>query len=317
LGHKIAEENYVNDTLDGVYKLWYPDGKIKVVQSYLNGVPQGVRREYDEEGNITAGYIFDRGKIVGEGIVKEDGLKEGPWKEFYPNGKLKAEGNYAEGVKTGKWTYYYKNGQVEQTGSYDKKGRPKGDWVWYYPSGALLREESYMNGLLDGMWSEYAEDGTVIAQGEYIEGMEEGPWEYRYGDYREEGSYSYGMRNGVWKSFAADGTLLFEGEFIDTEGNFKGILRGRYGKGQGGRSLFVGYWLDRDNHRIGILKGHWRDEPQVNGGVFTGRWAKLDLCAEVNSLPTFEFDADDFGGYQPTDEQLTEQDICTDVPLAY
>lgn len=217
------QENAVELVRLNVEKEYYPDGKIKVVQSYLNGVPQGVRREYDEEGNITAGYLFDHGKIVGEGIVKEDGLKDGPWKEFYPNGQLKAEGKYSKGIKTGKWVYYYKNGQVEQTGSYDKKGRPKGDWVWYYPSGALLREESYLNGLPDGMWTEYAEDGSVIAEGEYIEGMEEGPWIYHYGDHREEGSYSYGMRNGVWKSYAGDGTLLFEGEFIDDNPNGKHV----------------------------------------------------------------------------------------------
>ncbi len=107
---------------------------------------------------------------------------------------------------------------------------------------------------------------------------------------------------------------IFEGRFVDTEGQFKGIIKGRYGQGQKGGNLFAGYWLDEDNHLIGILKGHWKDELDVNGGTFAGRWAKLDLCAEIRSLPPFEFAPDDVGGYQATDEELTEQDLNTEIP---
>ncbi len=206
-----------------VLKDYYPDGSVKTLQTYRNNVPQGVRREYDENGNITAGYLYDNGIKVAEGITREDGVRDGAWKMFYKDGSLRAEGTYDNGLKTGPWVYYHPNGKVEQKGEYDGKGHPKGRWVWYYPSGNILREEEYINGLLDGLMTEYREDGGIIAEGEYIEGMEEGDWVYQYGDSREEGPYSYGLRNGIWKYFYPDGSLEFEGEFIDDNPNGKHV----------------------------------------------------------------------------------------------
>ncbi len=63
---------------------YYPDGSVKVVGTYKDGIPEGVRREYDEEGNIQKSYIFRNGRIVGEGIFTDAGMREGNWKEYYP-----------------------------------------------------------------------------------------------------------------------------------------------------------------------------------------------------------------------------------------
>jgi len=202
-----------------IEKEYYPNGTVKVFQGYKNGLPEGVRREYTEDGTLVAGFIFKEGKKVGEGIVKEDGLKNGAWKEFFITGELKAEGNYKDDIKVGKWTYYFANGKTEQTGKYDEKGKLTGKWVWYYPSGEILREENYLNGLADGTMTEFTEDGGIIAEGEFIEGEEEGQWIYETGGYREEGNYAFGLRQGVWKRFYPDGTLQFEGEFIEDNPN--------------------------------------------------------------------------------------------------
>jgi uncharacterized protein len=198
-----------------VVRDYYPDGKVSVFQTFKNGVPHGVRREYSEDGKIIAGFIFDEGKKVAEGITGRDGVRNGPWKDFYPGGQIKAEGIYEEGVRTGKWTFYHLNGNVEQVGEYDGQGRPVGRWEWYYPSGNLLREEQYIKGQADGMMTEYREDGSIIAEGDFIDDEEEGPWVYDLGNYREEGGFSFGRRHGVWKHYFGDGTLKFEGEFID------------------------------------------------------------------------------------------------------
>lgn len=230
-----------------VLKDYYPDGSVKTLQTYRNGIPQGVRREYDKDGNIVAGYLYEDGQKVAEGITREDGVRDGPWTEFYSNGQLRAEGKYLDGLKVGEWVYYHPNGKVEQTGTYDEKGRLQGQWVWYYPSGEVLREEQYINGLSDGLMTEYREDGSIIAEGEYIEGMEEGEWIYQYGDHREEGGYSYGLRNGIWKYFYSDGTLQFEGEFIDNNPNGKHVY----------------YWpngniKDEINYLMGMKDGDWK-----------------------------------------------------------
>ncbi len=213
------QQNVVELTKLEIEKEYYPDGTIKSFQGYKNGLPEGIRREYAEDGKLVAGFIFKDGKKVGEGITKDEGLKNGDWKEFYTTGQLKAEGAYKDDEKAGKWTYYFADGKIEQTGKYDAKGKLTGKWVWYYPSGNILRQENFLNGLADGLMSEFTEDGNLIAEGEYIEGQEEGDWFYISGGFREEGSYAFGLRQGVWKRFYPDGTLLFEGEFIEDNPN--------------------------------------------------------------------------------------------------
>lgn len=204
-----------------VRKDYYPDGKVKIAATYNKaGKLEGVRREYSPEGAVEKSYIFKNGIMIGEGIVTEKGERDGFWKEYYNDGKLRAEGKYNKDVREGAWKFYLENGETEQEGNY-VKGKPEGDWRWYYPGGELLREESYYNGLQDGMMTEYDEAGKVITKGEYIEGKENGPWYYRLGDSETEGTYADGMRNGLWKVYDLPNgmeeqkVLRFEGQYIE------------------------------------------------------------------------------------------------------
>jgi len=194
---------------------YYPDGKVKIVATYdKNGIPEGVRREYNQDGEVEKSYIFLHGRLIGEGIFTDAGLKEGNWKEYYPGGKLKSIGNYISDKKNGNWKYYYPSGQLEQMGVY-KNNLTDSIWNWYYPDGKLLRKEIFLDGLADGMMTEYDQAGNIITQGDYIEGKEEGFWFYIVGDSREEGDYAEGMRNGKWKSYYGNSNLSFEGKFVD------------------------------------------------------------------------------------------------------
>jgi antitoxin component YwqK of YwqJK toxin-antitoxin module len=45
-------------------------------------------------------------KTIGE---FEDGYREGMWKTYYNNGKMKEKGKYNKAEKIGVWKLYYKN----------------------------------------------------------------------------------------------------------------------------------------------------------------------------------------------------------------
>lgn len=227
-GQLLSVKKFVNDTEEkeapeltslSVKTDYYSSGKIKTVASYDGDTPEGVRREYNEEGKITASYIFRKGNMVGEGIVDDEGNRDGPWKEFYPDGTLRSAGTYDKGIKTGEWKYYYANGKIEQQGKYTKKGKLDGLWTWFYEDGGMQREQGYINGLEDGEYLENDEQGKAIVKGQYVEGLEEGEWVYDFGQYKEIGTYRSGLRNGKWKSYYPDGTLRFEGDFIDDNMN--------------------------------------------------------------------------------------------------
>ena len=200
---------------------YYPDGQVKVVATYSkDGVPEGVRREYNQAGEVEKSFIFRKGRIVAEGIFTDAGQRQGIWKEYYSDGKLKATGRYADDKKEQLWKFYYRSGQLEQVGKYIDN-QPDSLWRWYHINGNLLREERFYQTLPDGLYTEFDLQGNIITSGEYIEGKKEGFWTLEMGGYREEGDYSEGLKKGLWKSYFADGELAFEGKFIDNLRNGK------------------------------------------------------------------------------------------------
>ena len=225
---------------------YYPDGKVKTVGSYNGDVPEGVRREYSEDGKITAGYIFTKGKLTGEGIVDEEGNKEGAWREYYVNGTLRSVGNYTNGKPVGNWKYYYENGKLESEGKFTKSGLIDGTWRWYFDDGSIRRIQGYIAGMEDGEYEEHDETGRLIVKGQYAEGVEDGDWIYDFGNYRELGSYRGGARYGKWKSYYANGTLRFEGDYIDD--NLNGRVNWYWPSGK---------LKDQGNYVNGSREGDW------------------------------------------------------------
>ena len=225
---------------------YYESGVISRVITLKNGVAEGVSREYAEDGSIERAVIYVGGNIVAEGIMDEEGNKEGLWEEFYLDGSLRAKGSYLNNRKTGEWVYYHENGILEQTGLYDTEGKPVGKWVWYYDNENLWREEFFINGLQDGLVTEFDRNGNIISEGEYFEGLEEGKWIYNFENHKIAGTYSAGMRNGMWQHFYANGQLSFEGQFINDIPNGKHIY----------------YWdsglkKDEENYVMGRKEGDW------------------------------------------------------------
>lgn len=44
--------------------------------------------------------------------VLVDGLKDGSWKSYFENGKIRSEGKFEMGVRTGQWIWYHRNGRT-------------------------------------------------------------------------------------------------------------------------------------------------------------------------------------------------------------
>lgn len=242
-----VEGPYVNDLKNGYWKYYQPNGNLIRVEKWImgelqvnaqevakveikqtlnpntgklafkgafrNGKPEGVHREYDDEGNVIASKIYDKGIVLFEGIVDEEGRKQGPWKEFYPTGELKAEGSYKDNLKIKLWKYYYINGDIEQTGRY-VRGQADGIWTWYYENRQVWREEEFILGEEEGPSVEYSDSGSVIAKGSYIEGLRDGEWFFVVNDHKEEGKFFEGQQIGNWKHYYLENNQLrFEGGY--------------------------------------------------------------------------------------------------------
>jgi len=228
---------------------YYENGNLKSLGSYREGTAEGVYREYSMEGEITASKIFKNGRLLGEGIYDEKGIKQGYWKEYYyPSEELKAEGKYIDGLRVEEWVFYHENGKVAQRGKFDKKGLPTGKWVWFYKTEQLLREEYFRNGREDGKLVEYSDSGTVITEGEYIDGLEEGEWVLTVGDHTEKGEYRDGNRHGIWEHHHIGTTkLMFQGEYFD------GVPEGKHSY-----YFSTGKKMLEGKYAAGVKQGEWK-----------------------------------------------------------
>lgn len=190
------------------------DGKLIYNGSYRNKVPVGIHREYGKDGKVKNAFIYnDIGLMISEGVVDEAGNRNGKWKDYFPNGKVQAEGQFTDNRRSGIWKFYNNFEKVEQTGSYNN-GRPDGLWKWYYDNGEILREEEYFQGQRDGASTEYSLTGDIIAQGQYTDGEKNGEWKFKSGDFTEVGKYIIGLKDGSWKSYFTKGKLKFRGNFV-------------------------------------------------------------------------------------------------------
>ncbi len=69
----------------------------------------------------------------------------GPYEEYYPGGKqLFMKGNYVDGVRDGVWNFWHPNGAKAKAGRY-ADGKLEGQWHVWREDGTLLRTESYQD----------------------------------------------------------------------------------------------------------------------------------------------------------------------------
>lgn len=297
-----SEVTYKDDQMHGYYKEYDMSGKLILTMLYDNGsivksrvedepdieivnrydennkliysgpfrnnIPVGIHREYSTNGEIVNAYIYnDEGLILSEGIIDEAGQRNGKWKDFFENGKVKAEGQYTDNRRSGLWKFYNSNERIEQTGSYNN-GRPDGIWKWYYENGSLLREEEYYQGQRDGMYVEYSETGEIIAQGQFTDGEQNGEWKYKSGNNSEEGRYIIGLRDGTWKSYYPDGKVRFKGNFIQGNPDGQHIYYYDNGKVREERYYKAGIrqrtWKKYNEEGLQLITINYKDDVEIS-----------------------------------------------------
>lgn len=224
-----------------------PEGYLSYSGSYRNSIPVGIHRKYDKAGKVIDGFLYDQNGVkTGEGIITNEGKKEGDWKYFFNDGSIRSSGKYSNNLETGTWNYFYSNGKKEQNGSF-KQGKADGLWQWFYENGDIKREEEFFEGKSEGIYVEYDTVGQVITSGKYFDGQKEEEWIYKVGDYTEKGKYVGDLKDGKWEAFYADGTLKYEGNYI--QGNPDGEHRFYY---PNGKLKEVNYYI------MGIGEKNWR-----------------------------------------------------------
>jgi antitoxin component YwqK of YwqJK toxin-antitoxin module len=220
-GEIISKELYVNDKREGMSYYFYTDGKLKSEVSYVNGKRQGLTKEYNQDGVIQSliylhnGYITDREQI---NRYDRKGIKQGVWKEFYGDGKLKNERIYKDGRLNGLYKEFNDNGNLILVLKYvddqliaedieeDEGVEIRNE---YDDQNILVKSGAYKQNIPIGIHRSYNPAGEVIASTIYND----------YGEVVSEGIVdNEGKRRGLWKDFFATGELKAEGQY---DNNFR------------------------------------------------------------------------------------------------
>ena len=70
------------------------------------------------------------------------------------------EVNYRNGIKEGPWKQYYYDGPLKLSATY-KNGKLEGLATFFYPNGRVMVSGPYVNNLKDGVWMHIDDKGVA------------------------------------------------------------------------------------------------------------------------------------------------------------
>jgi uncharacterized protein len=252
-----SKELFAGDKKEGTAYIYFPDGKTQQTFIYNSGKKEGLSKEYDREGNIITLLEYNNDFLVSrERINRVDskGLKQGDWKEFYPNGNIKSEKTFKDDLMHGYYKEYDNRGKLVITMLYENgsivkssvEDAPDIEIVNKHDAdGKLIYSGPYRNKIPVGIHRDYGKDGKVtnayvyndngllLSEGIVDEaGNRNGKWKDLYPDGKPqaEGQYTDNRRSGAWKFYNPSGKIEQTGSF--NAGRPDGVWKWYYENGQ-------------------------------------------------------------------------------------
>jgi uncharacterized protein len=259
-------------------------------------------------------YLYSNGLLQGKGELTEDKKNNlGSWIFYYPQGNIKATGQYNESGRDGNWTYYNYSGNLKAREIY-KNGKLEGKQLYYSEKGLLTYEEFYSNGQqnglqnayrvsgqlfsttiyksgkMDGEYREYFASGQVSAISQYVNNILSGPFAtyYNNGQLKESGNYLNGSLDGSVNEYYENGHLSSEGKIKN--GKSDGEWKEYYDNGKlKTKSTFVNTKME------GIKEEYYEDGPlketyTYKNGLLNGETVSYDK--DQKPFARFQFSND-------------------------
>ena len=147
-GILIDNANFKDGERDGLTEQFYNDtGKLRVSANYKNGVLEGEFKAYYPNGNLQGEVNYVNGEMNGD------------FKEYHENKKIRVSGSYKNSLQEGEWRSYLEDGILESIINY-KDGELHGIKEDYYKNGNIWTRQEFKNNDLDGVYEVYYENGN-------------------------------------------------------------------------------------------------------------------------------------------------------------
>ncbi len=151
----------------------------------------GERRQHNADGQVVAieqYWVDEQGKTWRHG-------KE--W-EYWPDGTLRSEREFAWGEPSGVWRTHWRDGALRSDHTLEEGVSTP--MVYFHPNGQRASEGLAQRGRREGPWTYWYADGTVGSSGSYWQGERHGPWREFHpdGSWKSYGHYDRGDKVGSW-----------------------------------------------------------------------------------------------------------------------
>lgn len=125
-------------------------------------------------GAMSGDRLYPFEATVEEGFYKDD-RREGLWKKYHPNGKLRSEITYEWGKPFGPYKVYYASGQIEESGNWEE-GRNIGEFKRFHDNGTM-QQHFYFDetGRRTGTQYYFHDNGQPSLIVDIVAGKENGP----------------------------------------------------------------------------------------------------------------------------------------------
>ena len=130
----VEEGNYRNNLKEGLWKKYWPTGKLKSEITYLYGKP------------------------------------DGDYSIYYENGQLEERASWTEGRNVGNFSRYYENGNPQQQFVFAENGKRNGTQKYFHENGKIALEVTVTNGAEQGVMKRYNEDGSLKEESTFADG---------------------------------------------------------------------------------------------------------------------------------------------------
>ena len=190
--------------------------------------------ELKNDGNTLVGdirFYGGEGRVTAEGSFNDNGNKDGLWKYYHSNGRLKEKQIMDDGAPSDTAYSYYSNGLLNYKVPY-KDGKVQGD-VLIYRNGVLAKSIPYDDGKVgSGEMVDYHSIGSVNIKLQVSEGKANGPFKsfYDSGELYRTGQQKEGDLIGERITYFKSGEVSYKENYL--EGQLDGEYVSYYRDGQ-------------------------------------------------------------------------------------
>lgn len=280
------------------------NGKKEILNYYFkDGYTKGIGKK---ENNVIVGpwdLFNDKGRLTAKGTFNANGKRNGVWKFYNEQGKIRESAEYLDGELNGQNIIYYDNGKQQIVTVY-KDGNLEGEYLSFSKNGILQQKKHFKNGKLDGPFKSFHKVGEELieSQAQYINGdvLEKYKKYFPTGKLSSEITFKNGKAEGRETKYYLNGEL-------DTDLNSKnGFVDGYYKSfysngspkelGQTSAGNYVGHW--QTFYSNGNLESDFNYDDK---GQTDGEYKFYDIDGKLHYI--FEYRKGEFIAYKYFDKE--------------